>query len=255
MATYHTHTELRRDTHKKWVRGWIYVCNNAVWPRLIVSRSRFPVTPRLNSAKNVYTHINKSSAEQETHIAYEDLFFYVTPALSRLFAWRRKRICFKRNSEVQRSVLFQEETQRKNSAKCISVNMRVVKLLPSVRLFFRQAESFQQLYFERVGASYGQHMCAECNWCTHALPLHPPPYTKRYATYGSAVLILMNARNKTLEKHSLPFSPQLPWGCKQASAPRFSVGAVGVWNSNLLRNKIVAHKINIPRIVSECARV
>jgi hypothetical protein len=143
----------------------------------------------------------------------------VTPALSRLFAWLHGNLYpskeTQKQREVQRSdVLFQEETQRKNSAKCISVNMRVVKACECVRLFFRppKVSSAQAGFIFRVSASYGQHVCASSAYACTA-HMHPPPSTLHktlLATYGSALLILMKARNKTLEKHSLPRSFHLP---------------------------------------------
>jgi hypothetical protein len=121
-----------------------------------------------------------------------------------------------KSREVQRSdVLFQEETQRKNSAKCISVNMRVVKACECVRLFFRPPKVSSNQHKRALFPESARVMANMCVRRVHMRALHIctlllPRCTKRLATYGSAVLILMKARNKTLEKHSLPRSFHLP---------------------------------------------
>jgi hypothetical protein len=125
MATYHT--TLCAETHtQKSECGGGFMSAIMLWcdlASLSLARSRFPVTPRLNSAKNVYAHINKSRARgtlgaSRRHTSRMKIYFLrdarTLPPLC-LAAW--KLISFKRNSKAEKCNVLMCYFKRKRKGK------------------------------------------------------------------------------------------------------------------------------------------
>lgn len=132
-------------------------------------------------------------------------------------------ICFQKklkSREVQRSVLFQEETQRKNSAKCISVNMRVVKLESRVCGYFLGRPKFpaatQAGFISRVRCElWPTCVCAPSAyaWTAHAPP--PSAFHKTLRHIWKCGVNFNESQKQDVRKTLITaLFPSLPWGCE-----------------------------------------